>query len=158
MAAVISFCGPWALGAGTKGPGNRGAKRGHKEAQGKPRTGSQGGRAQEGPGERAREGWPRRGLGGLGPGPSGPYVTSVCLIIAAVICFFSCCLVFFGCCHCFFCLLSLVFAANGPRAQEPGDQGPWGPGKSPGIDEGEPRGTGRPPSNKKQNLQEPPSK
>ena len=96
VSAVISFCGPWALGAGPKGPGNRGAKRGHKEAQGEPRGGTQGGRAQGGPGERAREGWPRRGPGGLGPGPSEPYVTSICLIIAAVMCFFSCCLGCFG--------------------------------------------------------------
>ena len=95
MAAVISFCGPWALGAGTKGPGNRGAKRGHKEAQGKPRTGSQGGRAQEGPGERAREGWPRRGLGGVGPRAKW----ALCYLRLSDNC----------CCHVFFFLLSWLF-------------------------------------------------
>ena len=116
---------------------------------GKAQGGGPGWEGPGGPGWGARERWPRRGPGGLGTGPSGPYVPSVCLIIAAIICFFSCCLVFFGCCHCYFCLMSLVLAAKGPRAQEPGDQGPWGPGKSPGINEGEPRGPGRPPSNEK---------
>ena len=54
------------------------------------------------PGRGPRERGPRGGPEGWGPGPSGPNVTSVCLIIAAVIGFFCCCLGFFGCCHCIF--------------------------------------------------------
>ena len=72
MAAVISFCGPWALGAGTKGPGNRGAKRGHKEAQGEPRGGTQGGRAQGGPGGGPGRDGPEGAQGGWAQGQVGP--------------------------------------------------------------------------------------
>ena len=81
LAAVLVFATP---GPRAQGPRAQGPRERHREAQGGPREGpgrpreAQGGKkGGEGP-ERARE-------GGEGPGPKGPNVTSVCLIIAAVI-------------------------------------------------------------------------
>ena len=100
---VVGFSTLCCFGGGLMGTGAQG---GPREVQGRPRGGGRGPRGDQGraPG---REGQ-GRDQGGKGPGPSEPNVTSVCLIIAAVIGLFCCCLGFlaaviglFGYCHWF---------------------------------------------------------
>ena len=75
----------WFTRISKKGPG-----RAEGGGQGGPREGTV--RPREGPGRNGTEGGPG---GGWDQGPVGPMMPSACLIIAAVIVFFSCCHRFF---------------------------------------------------------------
>ena len=100
------FLNPLLLWGGPYGDGGRGGAQG---SSGSPGGGEGGGEVPRGEKGRApgREGQ-GRDQGGKGPGPIVPNVTSVCLIIAAVIGLLRCCLGFlaavtglFGHCHWF---------------------------------------------------------
>ena len=109
---VVGFSTLCCFGGGLMGTGAEGGPREVQEAQG----GRGGGRGPKGEKGRApgREGQ-GRDQGGKGPGPIVPNVTSVCLIIAAVIGLLRCCLGFlaavtglFGHCHWFLRLLGIM--------------------------------------------------